>query len=161
MSTPADEYDEKIVKRGRHTMVLSSWSIKEIQQIHGCSEACAKLAKDMAEVEERRRKEEAEEQRRKEEAESLAQERREERDHALKLAELTAGTLCYKNAFIVMNFITILLLVLIRGHKQTTQRAIYCCFGTTRKDCATGIDEPDSHTFSCSPHCNHKSGRYG
>ncbi len=119
MSTPADEYDEKFVKSGRHTMVLSSWSVKEIRQIYDCSEACAKLAKDMAELEaeERRRKEEAEERRRTEEAEerrrkeeAQAQERREEREHALKLAQLNAGTLCYRNAFIVMNFITILLL---------------------------------------------------
>ena len=60
-------------------------------------------------LEERRRKEEAE-----------AQERREEREHALKLAQLNAGTLCYRNAFIVMNFVTILLLILTRGRKQTT-----------------------------------------
>jgi hypothetical protein len=125
MSTPADEYDENFIKRGRHTMVLSSWSVNEIQRNYDCSEACAKLAKDMAEAEERRRKEEAEERRRKEEAEERrrkeeAQERREEREHALKLAQLNAGTLCYRNAFIVMNFITILLVILIRGRKQTT-----------------------------------------
>ncbi len=88
-------------------MVLSSLSVNEIQQIYDCSEACAKLA--MAEAEERRRQEEAE-----------VQERREEREHALKLAQLNAGTLSCRNAFIVMNFITILLLMFIRGRKQTT-----------------------------------------
>lgn len=90
MSSPADEYAEIFGKGEKHVKVLLSWSLNEIKEIFACSEACAKLAKAMAEEEERERmrKEEAEERRRKD-----------ERDHELKLAQLKAGTFCHSNYF--------------------------------------------------------------
>ena len=110
MSSPADEYAEIFGKGEKHVKVLLSLSLNEIKEIFACSEACAKLAKAMAEEEERERermrKEEAEERRRKEEAEERrrkeeVEERRlkDKRDHELKLAQLKAGTFCHSNYF--------------------------------------------------------------
>ena len=89
MSGTVVEYEEKIVARRMIIRILPSWSVGEIQEYFGCSEPCAKLAKDIEEAEERRRIEE--EQRRIEEAE----ERRKDRE--LQLAKIQAGTNCYRN----------------------------------------------------------------
>ena len=121
MSGTVVEYEEKIVARRMIIRILPSWSVGEIQEYFGCSEPCAKLAKDIEEAEERRRIEEErrrieEEQRRIEEAEERrriaeAEERRrieeeqrrieeaEERrkDRELQLAKIQAGTNCYRN----------------------------------------------------------------
>ena len=96
MSTPADEYDEKFVKPGREQYSLSLTE-EQIKEFFGCSNACAKLAKHIAE--ERRRKEEREREERKEEREQ----RRQEREYQLRLAELRAGIFCIPKFVSVCN----------------------------------------------------------
>ena len=82
MSGTVVEYEEKIVARRMIIRILPSWSVGEIQEHFGCSEPCAKLAKDIEEAEERRRIAEAEERR---------------KDRELQLAKIQAGTNCYRN----------------------------------------------------------------